>query len=419
MDIISVLEIIENSGIYLTALVYFAWYPILSSIMWIFTALVYFFRNEKGDHRKFYELDEYPMVTVVIPAFNEERNIGQVLENTCNLNYPNYEVVVIDDDSNDRTVDLVMRFVREGRVRLIKKKANQGKAMALNDAIPCTKGEFLLIIDADASPDPDILKFMIPHFKYPRVAAVTGNPRVVNRKSFTGKLQAIEFSSIISIQRRAQRVWGRIMTMSGVVGAFRKSALFDVGLYSPEMATEDIDMTWKLQLKHYDVRYESKSIVWMRAPGSFKGLWNQRKRWALGQAQVLRRYGRRMADWKNRRLWMVMLESLMSIVWAYDFVILTILWVYSYSMGFPPVGASPVPNWWGMMISTVCMMQLLTGVILDRKYDRGLGWYYGVAVFYPIIYWIFLAMVTASFSLRGLLKKPETGVMTRWKPIRK
>jgi len=125
-----------------------------------------------------------------------------------------------------------------------------------------------------------------------------------------------------------------------------------------------------------------------------------------------------MFDWKNRRLWIVMLESFSSIIWAYDFVILIALWIFSYFMGFPPVGASPVPNWWGMMISSVCLMQLLTGVILDRHYDRELGWYYGVAVFYPIIYWIFLAVVTASFSLRGLFKNPASGEMTRWKPIR-
>jgi biofilm PGA synthesis N-glycosyltransferase PgaC len=208
------------------------------------------------------------------------------------------------------------------------------------------------------------------------------------------------------------------MTMSGVVGAFRRSALLDVGLYSPEMATEDIDITWKLQLRHYDVRYEARAVVWMRVPQSFKGLWNQRKRWALGQSQVLRKYGSQMSDWKNRRLWMVMLESFSSIIWAYDFVILSALWIVSYFMGFPPVGASPVPNWWGMMISTVCLMQLLTGVILDHHYDRGLGWYYGVAVFYPIIYWIFLAVITAIYSLQGLLRNPSRGKMTRWKPIR-
>jgi len=418
MDIITILEAVENSGAYLAAITFFAWYPIFSSIMWIFTALVYFFRREKGGPGDFYHLEVHPSVTVLIPAYNEEKNIERVLEKAAEIDYPDFEVVVVDDASTDGTGAIVERFVERGKARLIRKKNNQGKAMALNDAIPCTRGEIILIIDADASPDKDILKYMVPHFSYPRVAGVTGNPRVLNRKTILGKLQSIEFSSIISIQRRAQRIWGRLMTMSGVVGAFRRAALYDVGLYDPEMATEDIDITWKLQMRHYDVRYEARALVWMRVPQSLKGLWRQRRRWALGQGQVIGRYARSVMKWKHRRLWSVLVESMMSIVWSYDFVLLTVIWITSYFMGVPPVGASPIPNWWGMMISSVCLIQLLTGVVLDRQYDRGLGWYYSVAVFYPVIYWILLAVVTACFSLRGMLKRPERGVATRWKPVR-
>ncbi|MFO7915161.1 MAG: glycosyltransferase [Candidatus Krumholzibacteriales bacterium] len=418
MDIINILEIIENSAWYMAALAFFAWYPIFSSIMWIFTAIIYFFRREKGEPGEFYSMDSYPSVTVLIPAFNEEKNIEEVLENVCGIDYPDFEVVVVDDASTDSTAAVVQSFVREGKARLIRKKDNQGKAMALNDAIPCTSGEIILIIDADAVPDRDILKYMVPHFRYPRVGSVTGNPRVFNRETILGKLQAIEFSSIISIQRRAQRIWGRLMTMSGVVGAFRRSALYHVGMYNPEMATEDIDITWKLQMKHYDVRYEARSVVWMRVPNSLRGLWRQRKRWALGQGQVIGRHGPSALIWRHRRLWPILAESIVSILWSYDFVILTILWTTSYFMGVPPVGASPIPNWWGMLISSVCLMQLLTGVLLDRHYDRSLGWYFGAAVFYPIIYWILLAVLTALFSIRGILKRPKKGEVTRWKPIR-
>ena len=84
-------------------------------------------------------------------------------------------------------------------------------------------GEIVLIMDADAAPDPRILRWIVPHFRSARVAAVTGNPRVANRETFLAQLQAIEFSSIVSLLRRAQRVWGRIVTMSGVVAAFRRS----------------------------------------------------------------------------------------------------------------------------------------------------------------------------------------------------
>jgi len=173
----------------------------------------------------------------------------------------------------------------------VRKLVNEGKAMALNDGLRCANGEIFLIMDADAVPDPQILKVIVPHFKSPRVGAVTGNPRVYNRGTLLCKLQAIEFTAIISLQRRSQRVWGRILTMSGVVGAFHRSAILDAGLYSPDMATEDIDLSWKLQLKHWDIRYEPRAVVWMRVPAGFRGLWRQRRRWARGLAQVLRRHG--------------------------------------------------------------------------------------------------------------------------------
>ncbi len=418
MDLLTILDQLENSAIYLIALVFFAWYPIFSSMMWIITSLIYFFRRERKQGGAFYKLDIYPSVTVLIPAYNEERNIENTLRAATSIDYPEYEVVVVDDASTDRTAEIVARFVNRRKVRLIHKLVNEGKAMALNDSIPCTNGEILLIIDADASPDPDILKYIVPHFRFPRVAAVTGNPRVANRQTLLGKLQSIEFTSIISLQRRAQRVWGRIMTMSGVVGAFRRSALNDVGQFSPEMATEDIDLTWKLHLRHYEVRYEARALVWMRVPQSLTGLWKQRRRWALGLSQVLRRHGVTALAWRHRRLWPVMLESTLSILWAYAFVLLTLIWIISYSVGYPPVGASPIPNWWGMLISTVCLSQLLTGVLLDRRYDRGLGWYFGIAVFYPIIYWILLAIITASYSPRGLMRNPLAGRLTRWQPVR-
>jgi poly-beta-1,6-N-acetyl-D-glucosamine synthase len=311
-----------------------------------------------------------------------------------------------------------MPFVRAGRVRLITKSRNEGKAMAMNDALPCLKGDIVLIMDADACPDPQILRWMVPHFASPRVAAVTGNPRVANRLTFLSKLQVIEFTSIVSILRRAQRVWGRILTMSGVVGAFRKSALFDVGLYSPEMATEDIDMTWKLQRAFYDVRYEPNAIVWMKVPLTLRALWKQRRRWAHGLAQVLRRHRGVVVSWKSRRLWPVYWEAVLSILWAYCFVFLTAFWLVSYAVGVPPVGASPIPNWWGMMIGTLCLLQLSTGALLDSRYDKSVMRAFPVAVVYPIIYWMLMSLITALATPAGLFKRQSRGKVTLWRTAR-
>jgi biofilm PGA synthesis N-glycosyltransferase PgaC len=289
---------------------------------------------------------------------------------------------------------------------------NEGKAMALNDGLRCARGEILLVIDADAKPDPQILRWIVPHFSSPRVGAVTGNPRVANRRTLLARLQAIEFTSIISLQKRAQRVWGRILTVSGVVGAFHRRALEDVGAFSADMATEDIDVSWKLQLRAWDIRYEPHAVVWMHVPERWRDLWRQRRRWSLGLAQVLRRHWTKCLRWRSRRLWPVLLESVASIFWGYSFVILTSVWILSYAVGYPPVGASPIPNWWGMSMATVCLSQLLTGVLLDRRYDHELGRSYVVAIFYPLVYWMFLAVVTARSTPVGFARSPRRGAMT-------
>nr|MEE4267448.1 glycosyltransferase [Candidatus Krumholzibacteria bacterium] len=421
MDLYNTIVELQQSPVYTAILVYFAWYPLVTSVVWIFTSLI-FYRNREGGKPgafdSFYQIDAKPLVSFIIPAFNEEANIARTLEGVLAVEYPDFEVVVIDDCSTDGTLEQITPFLTDPRLRLVRKKINEGKAMALNDAIPISRGELILVQDADAVPAPDILDNLVPHFKFPRCAAVTGNPRVVNRTSFLAKLQAIEFASIISLMRRAQRVWGRIMTMSGVVGIFRRSALFDVGLYSPDMATEDIDLTWRLQLRHWDVRYESRAVMWMRVPQSLMGLWRQRRRWALGLSQVLTRHFRELMQYKHRRFWPVLVEANLSVLWAYSYILLTLVWIASWSVGYPPIGASPIPNFWGMLIATVCLGQLLTGVLLDRQYDRDLMRFFVVAVFYPLVYWILMAIITVTTTPVGWGVNRQKRKYTLWKPVR-
>ena len=398
---------------YAWALLFFAAYPIVTSIMWITTSMYFLRRWERGGPPEDSLIDdELPWVTVLIPAHNEAEVITETLQAACRIDYPHYEVVVVDDGSSDDTAQRVEPFLDGGRVRLVRKLINEGKALALNDALPLVNGEIVLTLDADASPDPLILRRIVPHFKSARVAAVTGNPRVRNFDTFLARLQAIEFSSIVSLLRRSQRIWGRVVTVSGVVAAFRKSAVFDVGGFSPNMPTEDIELTWKLQKRFYDVRYEARAIVWMKVPTSFKGLYKQRLRWARGLMQVFHKHADVALHWKYRRMWPVFVESALSILWALCFVVLTLIWLASWSIGVPPVGASPIPNLWGMTIGTLCLLQLLVGALVDRRYDPGILRFYAYAVWYPLIYWMFLS-VTTVLSMSWLFRRPQAGSV-RW-----
>jgi cellulose synthase/poly-beta-1,6-N-acetylglucosamine synthase-like glycosyltransferase len=188
--------------------------------------------------------------------------------------------------------------------------------------------------------------------------------RVRNRNSILAKLQAVEFSSVIGLMRRAQRTWGRVMCVSGVVGMYRKSAVLDAGALTPGMATEDIDLTWKLQMRMYDVRYEPQALVWMLVPDNMILWWKQRRRWARGLGQVLRRHNAVMRSWKHRRMMPLYVESMLSVLWALVFLSVTTFWTLSYSLGHPPRGGSPIPNLWGMLLFTVCLAQLFCGVLI-------------------------------------------------------
>ncbi len=409
--IVPMLGAIEHSDVYLIALIFFALYPILTSVVWITTSLFFWFRREQGERAR-PSLQHTPYVSVLIPAYNEEPLIGRALDAVCAMDYPAFEVVVVDDGSTDGTTRVVQEYARRGRVRLIRKLTNEGKALALNDALPCLNGEIVLIMDADAEPQPQVLHYLVGHFDSPRVGAVTGNPRVVNVNSLLCRLQLIEFTSIVSLLRRSQRIWGRILTVSGVVTAFRKAALYDVGLFSPDMPTEDIDVTWKLQKRFWDVRYEPNAVLHMRVPSDVRSLVKQRLRWARGLMQVLRRHHDVMLHWRFRRLWPVFIESVLSTLWAVCFVLLTLVWIVSYSMGLPPAGAYPIPNLWGMLIASFCLVQLLAGTLVDWRYDRETIRYYPYAVFYPIVYWMIMSLSTV-IALPALLRRPvRRGV--RW-----
>ena len=238
-SVVDVFRAISDSVPYRGALIFYGASPITMACVWIVLSIAFARRRERRADNAPVASDaaSTPFVSVVIPAFKEAETIGRTLEGLLAVDYPSYEVIVVNDGSPDQTADVVRRYLHTGIVRLLDKAVNEGKAMGLNDAVPLCRGEIVVVLDADIVVTPGVLKALVPHFESPRVGAVTGNPRVANRGSLLRNLQTLEFASIVSVQRRAQRIWGRVLTVSGAVAAFRKTALVDAGLFSPDMAT--------------------------------------------------------------------------------------------------------------------------------------------------------------------------------------
>ncbi|MDO9239498.1 MAG: poly-beta-1,6-N-acetyl-D-glucosamine synthase, partial [Methylicorpusculum sp.] len=288
---------------------------------------------------------------------------------------------------------------------------NQGKAVALNTGALFSKHEFLICIDGDALLAPEATAWMMRHFlNGPRVAAVTGNPRIRTRSTLLGKIQVGEFSAIIGLIKRAQRIYGRLFTVSGVVAGFRKSALQRVGYWSNDMLTEDIDISWKLQLDHWDIRYEPNALCWILMPETYRGLWRQRLRWAQGGSEVLLRYFRKLGLWKSRRMWPVYLEYFISVFWSYTMMLTFVLWVLGYFVNLPEdlIIPSMLPNWGGVLLGMTCLLQFAISLAIDSRYEKGIARVYYWMIWYPLAYWIIAVFTTFVGLIKALFKKRNT-----------
>lgn len=404
---------------------YAFYYPLFMAYLWMTGAVFYYFRYERPPkrHRDLPHsgletppaLDDYPLVTIVVPCFNEGRDIEDTVAYLLASTYPNFDILLVDDGSSDETRDTLDRLAaKHAAVRVIVCASNQGKAVALTTAALMTPAQYLCCIDADAMLDPEALSWLMAHFTNPRVGAVTGNPRVRNRSTLLGRLQVGEFSSVVGLIKRAQRTYGRIFTVSGVVVCCRKAALHDVGYWSSTMLTEDVDLTWKMQIRHWDVRFEPKAQCWILAPETLRGLWTQRLRWATGGIQVIVKNWRIEHIWKARRMWPVLLECLMSVLWAYSMLVIATLWLAGFLIELPPEYRVDtfLSGWNGVVVGTTCLLQIAVSLALDKRYDQGSLKSFYWMIWYPLAYWLLSMATTVVAAPRALLR--NTGRRARW-----
>lgn len=391
-------------------------YPVLMSLLWMIGGVAFYFRYERHPHRIVSQPPEradYPLVAVLVPCFNEEANARETIDALMDLRYPNFEVIAINDGSRDRTGEILDALADEyPQLRVIHHVRNQGKAVGLNTAALLTHAEILVGIDGDARLDPWCLHWLVRHFDEPEVGAVTGNPRVRTRSTLLGRIQVGEFSSIVGLIKRAQRSIGLIFTVSGVIAAFRRSALFEAGFWSPDKLTEDVDITWKLQLADWEVRFEPRALCWILMPETLKGLWNQRLRWATGGAQVIFDYWSEI--WQRPRMWPVFVEYSMSILWAFCMALLVVYRIADLVFFRIDLQSAPVLmlGWTGLLIGTTCLVQMMLSLWLDRPYDKGLLKNYFWMIWYPVIYWV-LGATTAVAALPAALAR-RSGKRATW-----
>jgi cellulose synthase/poly-beta-1,6-N-acetylglucosamine synthase-like glycosyltransferase len=226
-----------------------------------------------------------PSVAIIVPAYNEAVGIERAVRSLTQTDHPDLEVVVVDDGSTDGTGDLV-EALGLPCVRVIR-QANGGKAAALTTGVLATEAEVVVMVDGDTMFELNTVTNLVQPLADPDVGAVSGNTKVGNRSGLLGRWQHIEYVMGFNLDRRMYEMLQCTPTVPGAIGAFRRSALVEVGGVSSDTLAEDTDLTLSIGRRGHRVVYTEYARAWTEAPATFSGLWRQRYRWSFGTMQAV------------------------------------------------------------------------------------------------------------------------------------
>lgn len=262
-------------------------YALLALTLTRHVALLYLASRERPPPRTL-DGNEPPLVSVLLPAFNESAVIEASLQSLMELRYPNLEIIVIDDGSSDDTADRARQVARQSRipVRVIS-QANKGKAGALNTGFIHASGAYVVVVDADSRVEPNALHYGLRHFADPKVGAVGGFVGVANTQKLLCAFQELEYLISLNFIRRALSGLGLVTVVPGPVGLFRREAILQVGGYKEKGTfAEDADITLRLLAAGWSVAGDRSMVAYTEAPEDVYALLRQRYRWRRGIYQA-------------------------------------------------------------------------------------------------------------------------------------
>jgi biofilm PGA synthesis N-glycosyltransferase PgaC len=389
-----------------TALIWFvALYPPVVAAMWIAGGVVFRLLDERAAVGG---ITAWPGVTLLIPAYNEEPVIGTCVRAALAVDYPSLEILVLDDGSTDETACVATAAAAaDRRVTVVEDPVNRGKAERLNLGLARAAHELVAVIDADTHLETDALKFLVARIsRSPRIAAVAGSPHVTNRTNLRAALQIVEAASIVGLIRRTQAVAGSVGVVAGVLGLFRRDAVLEVGGYDGRMATEDIDLSWRLLIAGWHTTFEPHALVGMQVPTTMSALWKQRCRWARGQGEVLNLHIEQVIRWKRRWLWPLGFEALASLLWAVAFGVTIAVAAAALALPsgktFGDVGIA-----WGVALAVVATLQAVFALAVGARYDRLALTALLVAPLYTVAFWMLNALAAVRAEAPAMLRGPS------------
>jgi biofilm PGA synthesis N-glycosyltransferase PgaC len=346
---------------------------LLTGARWSVLFIISFDTFLRSRARSQVHISHWPFVSIFVPAYNESGTIEAALQSLLELDYPHYEVIVVDDGSKDDTYERARRFAgsHAGCVVRVFRKPNGGKWSAHNFAFARSTGELILCLDADSRIDPDSLRRLVAHMADPNTSGVAGQIRVRNRINLLTRLQALEYLMANGVMRMAQSRSGTVLVVPGPIGLFRRSVLEEVyirfgqrdealaeghvaGPFEADTFAEDFDLSLAVLALGGRIGYEPNAISHTKAPDWPFALLNQRYRWARGTIQVLRKYFRR--GFRNRSLFHRRLVIWLTATYLLELLVLPfVYWLgIAFFVHYLLAGYSIVPllSWTGLFLIT-------------------------------------------------------------------
>ena len=356
-----------------------------TTIYFIVVFFMLYARNRKV-LRSLPVLSSLPSITVIVPAYNEERSISRTLRHLQNFDYPKekLEIMVIDDGSADKTFDVASRF----RDVAVLRKKNGGKASALNYGLKHVNTELVACVDSDSYPRSDALLKSVPFFSLPDVAAVTSSIFVADAKNAIERLQRIEYIMIVWARKLLEYL-DSVYCTPGPLSLYRTDVLVKVGGFDEQNLTEDIEIAWRLVHNGYKIKMAPDAEVYTAPQDTLRKWWKQRMRWNIGGMQTTVKYRHDLLKTGSLGMFIIPFFSLsyfLSMSGLFIFGYLAFKWLlrmYSFSVGAAALGVNPIEH---------AQMMLLPDVFTV----------FGMIIFALSLLWVHISLKTVGKGLGGL-----------------
>jgi len=273
---------------------YFLW---IVSFIGLFVGIFWAYVEMMPSKEENLKLKSYPLVSLIIPAWNEEKTLEKTVKSLLSLEYPKkkLQIIIVNDGSVDSTKQVAEKFIashKSWNIELVNRQRSPGqftKAPALNAGLKRAKGEFVGCLDSDSTVKPDALKKMLPLFESGKTGAVITAIKVANPVTLWSRIQRIEYILATFIRNLMSKVETLHIT-PGALSLYRTEVIKSLGGFDEKNITEDYEIAMRLKYNGYNIKINSKAVSFTAVPETFKGLWNQRVRWFRGFIVTMRKY---------------------------------------------------------------------------------------------------------------------------------